>query len=170
MLPLRLTAATLVVSTLSGAAAATDQVAGDRYTFTSPNGVIEACVALAKVPGGVYADRDLAAEKALCGIDIYDQRVAICPKLRSTSPGTFVYQITRGPYASDQKGFEAKVCPRGDVVVKEADGPPANFKVTMNAKGTSGTFSTASLLYYHYARYLDASIQVPVSVYRNIDR
>ncbi len=55
-------------------------------------------------------------------------------------------------------------------MVKEADGPPTNFKVTMNAKGTSGTFSTASLLYYHYARYLDASIQVPVSVYRSIDR
>jgi hypothetical protein len=170
MHPLRLTAAALVVSALSGAAAATDKVSGDRYTFTSPNGVIEACVALAKAPGGVYSGQDLADEKALCGIDIYDQEVAVCPKLRSTSPGTFVYRITRGPYASDQKGFEAKVCPRGDVVVKEADGPPTNFRVTMNAKGTSGTFSTASLLYYHYARYLGSSIQVPVSVYRSIDR
>jgi len=40
----------------------------------------------------------------------------------------------------------------------------------MNAKGTSGTFATASLLYYHLARYLDASVRVPVSVYRSIDR
>jgi len=40
----------------------------------------------------------------------------------------------------------------------------------MNAKGTSGTFSTASLLYYHLTRYLDASIRAPVSVYRSIDR
>ena len=170
MHPLTQIAAALVTSAFSFAAAATDKVAGDRYPFTSPSGVTETCVALDKVPGGVYSKQDATDEQALCGIDIYDRRAAVCPKLRSTSPGTFVYQITRGPYAADQKGFEADVCPRGDVVVKEADGPPANFKVTMNAKGTSGTFSTASLLYYHYARYLDASVHVPVSVYRSIDR
>jgi len=151
-------------------AAATDKVAGDRHTFSSPNGVTETCVALAKVPGGVYSDEDKVKEKALCAIDIYDRHVAVCPKLKSTSPGTFVYELTKGPFAGDQKGFEAKVCPRGDIVVPEADGPPAGFKVTMNAKGTSGTFATASLLYYHFARYLDASIHVSVSVYRSIDR
>jgi hypothetical protein len=122
------------------------------------------------MPGGVYSAEDQAQERALCALDIYDPRVAVCPKLKSTSPGTFVYELTRGPFAKDQTGFEAKVCPRGDIVVPEADGPPAGFKVTMNAKGTSGTFATASLLYYHFARYLDASIQVPVSVYRSIDR
>ena len=145
-------------------ATATDKVAGDRHPFSSPNGVTETCVALAKMPGGVYSDEDKAKEKALCAIDIYDRHVAVCPKLKSTSPGTFVYELTKGPYAGDQKGFEAKVCPRGDIVVPEADGPPAGFKVTMNAKGTSGTFSTASLLYYHLTRYLDASIRAPVSV------
>ena len=149
---------------------ASDAVKGDRHTFASPNGVTETCVALTKMPGGLYSAQDEAKEKALCGIDIYDKQVGICPKLRSTSPGTFVYEMTKGPYAGDQKGFEAKVCPRGDVVVQEADGPPASFKVTMNAKNTSGTFSTASLLYYHFSRYLGASIQVPVSVYRSIDR
>jgi hypothetical protein len=159
-----------LLAVLSGTAAATDKVAGDRHTFTSPNGVAETCIALAKVPGGVYSEEDKAKEKALCGIDIYDRHVAVCPKLKSTSPGTFVYGLTKGPYAGDQKGFEAKVCPRGDIVVPEADGPPAGFKVTMNAKGTSGTFATASLLYYHLARYLDASVRVPVSVYRSIDR
>jgi len=162
--------AALVLGALSATAGATDRVAGDRHIFTSPNGVSETCVALARFPGGVYLPEDAAQEKALCAIDIYDKRVAVCPKLKSTSPGTFVYEITRGPFASDQKGFEAKVCPRGDVVVSEADGPPASFKVTMNAKNTSGTFSTASLLYYHFARYLDASIRVPVSVYRSVDR
>ncbi len=160
----------LLLAAFSMAAAATDQVAGDRYTFASPNGVTETCVALTPFPGGAYSAEDAAKEKALCGLDIYDRRVAVCPKLRSTSPGTFVYEITKGPYAGDQKGFEAKVCPRREVVVSEADGPPAGFKVTMNAKNTSGTFSTASLLYYHFARYLDASIHVPVSVYRSIDR
>jgi hypothetical protein len=159
----------LLLSVLTSASA-TDRVAGERRTFESPNGITETCVALARIPGGVYSDGDRTQEAALCGIDIYDPRVAICPKLRSTSPGTFVYEITRGPFAGDQKGFEAHVCPRGEVVVSEADGPPASFKVTMNAKGTSGTFSTASLLYYHFSRYLDSSIHVPVSVYRSIDR
>jgi hypothetical protein len=159
-----------LLALLTCTAAATDKVAGDRHTFTSPNGVTETCVALAKVPGGVYSKEDEASEKALCAIDIYDRHVAVCPKLKSTSPGTFVYELTKGPFAGDQKGFEAKVCPRGDIVVPEADGPPAGFKVTMNAKGTSGTFATASLLYYHFARYLDASIHVPASVYRSIDR
>jgi hypothetical protein len=159
-----------LLALLTCTAAATDKVAGDRHTFRSPNGVTETCVTLAKVPGGVYSKEDEASEKALCGIDIYDRHVAVCPKLKSTSPGTFVYELTKGPFAGDQKGFEAKVCPRGDIVVPEADGPPAGFKVTMNAKGTSGTFATASLLYYHLARYLDASIRVPVSVYRSMDR
>lgn len=151
-------------------ASASDAVEGERRTFTSPNKTVETCVALARMPGGVYSTEDDRAEQALCGIDIYDTNVAICPKLRSTSPGTFVYEIGGGPYADAQKSFESEVCPRGDVVVREADGPPAGFKVTMNAKNTSGTFSTASLLYYHFARYLDATVQVPVSVYRSIDR
>jgi hypothetical protein len=159
-----------LLALLTCTAAATDRVAGDRHTFSSPNGVTETCVALAKAPGGVYSDEDKAMERALCAIDIYDRHVSVCPKLKSTSPGTFVYELTKGPFAGDQKGFEATVCPRGDIVVPEADGPPAGFKVTMNAKGTSGTFATASLLYYHFARYLDASIHVPVSVYRSVDR
>ena len=163
-------AAPLLLAMLSSTAAATDSVVGERHTFTSPNAVTETCVALAKVPGGVYSADDKANEQALCAIDLYDRHVGVCPKLKSTSPGTFVYTLTKGPYAGDQKGFEAKVCPRGDVVVPEADGPPAGFKVTMNAKGTSGTFSTASLLYYHLSRYLDSSIRVPVSVYRSVDR
>ena len=151
-------------------AGASDAVKGDRHAYTSPGGIAETCVTLARMPGGVYSEEDKAAEQALCSIDIYDANVAVCPKLRSTSPGTFVYQIGKGPYAGAQKRFEAEVCPRGDVIVEEADGPPAGFKVTMNAKNTSGTFSTASLLYYHFARYLDASVHVPVSVYRSIDR
>ena len=170
MHPRRRHAAILLAVALPGAVLATDKVVGDRHAFRSPNGITETCVALAKMPGGVYSVEDLAQEKALCALDIYDTHVAICPKLKSTSPGTFVYELTRGPFTNDQGGFEAKVCPRGEILVPEADGPPAGFKVTMNAKGTSGTFASASLLYYHFARYLGASVHVPVSVYRSIDR
>lgn len=149
---------------------ASDSVVGDTHTFLSPNGVTEACVALAKMPGGVYSSDDIAREQALCAIDIYDSNVGICPKLRSTSPGTFIYSLEGGDLAGKQAAFENKVCPRGDTVVPEADGPPASFKVTMNDPQTSGTFSTASLLYYHFSRYLDTYAFVPVAVYRSIDR
>jgi hypothetical protein len=40
----------------------------------------------------------------------------------------------------------------------------------MNDSHTSATFSTASLLYYHFSRYLDADVHVPVSVYRSMDK
>lgn len=151
-------------------AAANDRVAGETHRFLSPDDVSEACVALARIPGGKYSADDVARETDLCGIDIYDQNVAICPKLTSTSPGTFIYRLEGGPFAGDQTGFENKVCPRGKTVVSEANGPPASFKVTMNDRETSATFSTASLLYYHFARYFDTSLFVPVAVYRSIDR
>ena len=151
-------------------AGANDRVAGETHRFLSPNDVAETCVALTRIPGGKYSADDVARERALCSIDIYENNVAICPKLTSTSPGTFIYRLEGGPFAGDQERFENEVCPRGKTLVAEADGPPASFKVTMNDRDTSATFSTASLLYYHFARYFDTSLFVPVSVYRSIDR
>ncbi len=40
----------------------------------------------------------------------------------------------------------------------------------MNTRQTSGTFSTASLLYYHFSRYFNTVVKVPVAVWRSIDR
>lgn len=153
-----------------GAAWANDRVAGHTMLFTSPAGVDERCVSLSEMPGGHYRDHDIKQEKALCSINFYDDNVGICPKLRSTSPGTFVYRLGTGPYSGNQQGFEQQVCPRGDIMVKEADGSPVSFKVTMNDRNTSGTFSTASLLYYHFSRYFDTNIHVPVAVWRSMDR
>ncbi len=147
-----------------------DQVTGDVSNFESPNGITEHCVALTKMPNGIYDSDQIAAEKALCALDFYDPDVALCPKLRSTSPGTFVYRLEGSSYAGKKELFEEIVCPRGAIVVPEASGPPTSFKVTMNARDTSGTFSTSSLLYYHFSRYLDSSINVPVAVWRSMDR
>ena len=134
-----------------------------------PCGECESCVALARMPGGSYSEIDADREKALCSIDFYAADIGLCPKLRSTSPGTFVYRIDGG-FSGGQAEFEQQVCPRGELLPAEADGAPVSFKVTMNQRDTSATFSTSALLYYHFSRYFDTSIRVPVAVYRSMDR
>ena len=158
---------TLGLALLAGTGAA---AAGTTVEFRSPNGVVERCVALSEIPRGVYSDADRAEEAAFCGIDFYSDDVAICPKIWSTSPATIVHDVSAGPWAHRGREFEEKVCSRGTHARDAAHGELAAFKITMNAKDTSATFSTASLLYYHFARYLDAATYVPVAVYRSMDR
>lgn len=81
-----------------------------------------------------------------------------------------VYDISEGPYASDRARFESHACNEGKSAKELARDSLAKFKPTMNAKGTSATFSTASLLYYHFSRYFDATVKVPVAVWRSMDR
>ena len=79
-------------------------------------------------------------------------------------------QTDQSPFAGDAAGFETDQCGTSSPVKRGALGEPLSFKMTMNARQTSATFSTASLLYYHFSRYLDAAVHVPVSVYRSMDR
>jgi hypothetical protein len=137
--------------------------------FTSPNGITERCVQIEQVPGGVYDSDDLEDETAYCAIDLYANDVALCPKTWSTSPGMMVYDIAEGPYANDRAAFMRNACPEGKAAGDLASDDLAKFKVTMNASGTSGTFSTSSLLYYHFSRYFDMTVMVPVAVWRSID-
>ena len=145
-------------------------VSGVVTAHVSPTGVEEHCVILDRMPGGLYSNEDRAQEQAFCGIDFYAGSSALCPKVFSTSPGTLVYDISHGEFAGKPKDFESGHCASSSPVKRGALGEPISFKMTMNEKGTSGTFSTASLLYYHFSRFLNAEVHVPVSVYRSIDR
>jgi hypothetical protein len=132
-------------------------------TYTSPNGQRESCVALAKLPIGNYKDGDSAEEQRLCNIDFYNNSVALCPKTWSTSPGTIISDFSGLANSSAQA--ESSLC--------RAHGPMktlAKFKQTMNQNGTSGTFSGSSIMYYHLSRALDTSVNVPVAVYRSMDK
>jgi hypothetical protein len=151
-------------------AVASDQILGEAATFTSPNGVTETCVRIAPMPGAVYSEADQKAEAAFCAIDLYAATVGLCPKTWSTSPGMIVHDLSSGPYAGDRAGFEANACPQGKEAKEASGGELAKFKPTMNAKGTSGTFSPSPLLYYHLSRYFEADIGVPVAVWRSMDR
>ena len=143
---------------------------GAAVQYASPHGREEQCVVLDRMPGGSYSDEDLAQEKAFCAIDFYSGQHALCPKVFSTSPGTLVYDISRGRFAGSPDAFERAQCASSSPVKRGALGAPVSYKITMNDAQTSATFSTASLLYYHFARYLGADVHVPVSVYRTMDK
>lgn len=151
------------------AVAASDAVQGDVTTYQSPNGVKERCVRITPVPGGTYSKGDKEEEARYCSVDLYAPTVALCPKTWSTSPGTMIYDISSGPYAGDRARFERDACREGKSAKSLAAGEIAKYKVTMNAKGTSGTFSASPLLYYHFARYFDMTVNVPVAVWRSMD-
>jgi hypothetical protein len=166
----RAAALTAALALAATAAFASDAVIGAATTFTSPNGVVERCVRIAPMQGAVYSEDDLKEEEAYCAIDLYASDVAICPKTWSTSPGMTVYDISEGPYANDRRGFERNACAEGKSAKDLAADDLAKFKPTVNARGTSGTFSTSSLLYYHVSRYFGAEVGVPVAVWRSMDR
>lgn len=152
------------------AAQASSEVRGETVSYTSPNGVLEHCVLLTRMPGATYRPEEEAQERRLCAIDFYQPTHALCPKLFSTSPGTLVYDLSAGPYARRPVEFEREVCSTGHVVTNEAVGGAISYKMSVNTRETSATFANASLIYYHFARYFDAAVQVPPAVLRSIDR
>lgn len=154
---------------MAGAAQASDAVVGEATAFTSPNGVTEHCVRIAPIPGGTYSKHDAKEEADYCAIDFYAADVALCPKTWSTSPGMMVYDVSEGAYAGNRAEFERNACKEGKSAKDLAADDLAKFKSTMNAKGTSGTFAPSSLLYYHFSRYFDATVIVPVAVWRSMD-
>lgn len=165
----RVFAAVAALLATIGTAQASDAVIGDVATFTSPNGVEEKCVRIAPIPGGFYSKGDAEDEADYCGIDFYDASVALCPKTWSTSPGMMVYDVSEGSYAGNRAEFERNACKEGKSAKELAGDDLAKFKSTMNARGTSGTFAPSSLLYYHFSRYFDATVKVPVAVWRSMD-
>ena len=145
-------------------------VRGDTVAYEAPGGTQEACVAIEHAPDGRYSDADRSDEKALCAIDFYSGSVGLCPKVFSTSPGTLVYDLSGGPFAGQASAFEKQQCSERRIIKSGASGGPVSFKMTMNTPDTSATFAPASWLYYHFSRYFDTDVHVPVSVYRSMDR
>lgn len=137
---------------------------GTTVEYQSPNGITERAIALPDIPGGVYSRKDKAKEEDFLGIDFYDNSIGLCPKTWSTSPGTMVRNIAAT--GQSQADYESQC--------KGKDVPPsvkkvAVYKQSMNQNNTSGTFSMASLLYYHFSRYFDMSVHIPVAIYREMD-
>lgn len=131
--------------------------------FKSPNGVAELCLAYEKLPLGKYSEGDAEKEQEFCSVDFYNNSVALCPKTWSTSPGTIVRNNLESGKSS--VASEATNCGHGSSLDSIA-----KFKQTMNRVDTSGTYSGAPILYYHFSRALDVTVDVSVAVYRTMDR
>ena len=161
---------TALTLSMSGSMAAAATFSGTAINHRSPHGLDEQCIILDRMPGGSYSDADRKLEKEFCAIDFYAGGHALCPKVFSTSPGTLIYALSRGQYAGDMAAFEAEQCATSSPVKRGAPGEPVSWKMTVNGNGTSATFSTAALLYYHFSRHFNTDVHVPVSTYRSMDK
>lgn len=136
----------------------------EAVTYQSPNGRTEECTALPEIPGADISDKDRKKEKNLCDANFYAEGIALCPKTNSTSAAAVIRDIEESGLTTQQ--FEnSPDC--GDKLESDRI---AKFKITMNQKGTSGTTSGSSIMYYHMSRYLDTLVEVPVAVLRTMDK
>jgi len=157
-----LSVAALAASAASGSLPAAP-VTGQVTEFRSPSGVIEQCIRLQEFPGAHYSNHDREVEEFYCALDF--AKLALCPKLWSTSPGTILYEIE----GDDHTAFERQNCSDGHHAKAAAKSHPGNFKVSVNARDSSATYAPSSWVYYHLSRYFRMQTHVPVAVYRSTD-
>lgn len=139
----------------------------EKFYFQSPNGIEEACHILEEIPEGLYSDKDKQKEQFFCSLSFYDDpNIGLCPKTWSTSPAIVLYKLNGTDFENNKEEFEAGDCRKARKKIKSIN----KYKHTMNQSGTSGTYSPSSLLYYHFSRYFDSMIKVPVAVYREMDK
>ena len=148
-----------------------------QFQGTSVNHVKEQCIVLNRFSqdsGAKYHTKDSDKEQELCGIAFDNKAIGMCPKTWSTSSGTIVYDISKSKYGEHPESFEAEYCPKQRALKGKVAGIDklASFKQSVNGQfhqSTSATFSQASPLYYHFSRYLNATVDVPVAVMRTMD-
>lgn len=153
---------------------ATSGVAGENITgeateFSSWFGVTEQCVRVTPMPGASFSEQDVAEEAALCGLDLYDMNIAICPKIWSTSPSVVLYDLAGSKLENERRKFQEDICPGGKAAKYVATAELARLKFTMNNQGTSAAYAPAPILYYNLSRYLDTDVHVAPAVWRSID-
>ena len=142
-------------------------VSGQVTGYEVSDDVTEQCIEISAFPGAQYSDRDQSQEKFYCELDL--RKLALCPKIWSTSPGTILYEIDDPVSDGDISRFEREHCSEGYHAANKAKSEPAIFKLSINERDTSATYAPASWVYYHLSRYFQTGIQVPVAVYRSMD-
>lgn len=140
----------------------------DPAIFQAPGQGTEKSIALPDLPGANYSKKDREKEREFFTVDFHSPQTGLCPKTWSTSPGTIVYDLSEATVSQGE--FESQVCKQKGGDDRVGADKIAKFKSSMNADGTSGTYSLSSLLYYHFSRYLDTEVYVPPSIYRELNR
>ena len=142
-------------------------VEGEAARFQAPSGLTEECIRISPFPGAHYRKHDLKTEAAYCDLEL--ERLALCPKLWSTSPGTILYEIDPATVGGDYAAWEKQHCGGGHHAKAAALDKPATFKISVNDHDTSATYAPSSWVYYHLSRYFGTAVQVPPAVYRSLD-
>ena len=123
----------------------------------------EYCQITSALDASTISAGDRKTEQQLCDIDFENSKfIKLCPKTWSTSPSTIILGLGEQPQFANGLCDKKKSMKPYDKLAK--------FKVSMNESGTSGTFSMASLLYYQFSRYLTTSVNVPVAVYKSMNK
>lgn len=148
---------------------ASENITGEATDFSSWFGVSEQCVRITPMPGAVFSEEDIAGEKALCGLDLYNMNIALCPKIWSTSPSIVLYDLAGSKLEDKRKKFQEDICPGGKAAKYAATAELARLKFTMNNPGTSAAYAPAPILYYNLSRYLATDVHVAPAVWRSID-
>lgn len=73
--------------------------------YRSPNGLTERSSALPPIPNGVYSKKDAEQEAKLVGFNFYAEKIALCPKTWSTSPGTILRDLSATDYIQSSFDF-----------------------------------------------------------------
>ena len=140
-------------------------VATQKYSV--PNGDRqEICVVPRHLPDFPYGAEDEAHEKALCDLDFYDNKAAVCPKLNSTNPGLDIHTIPQG--------FTLHQVTEDRCMVKDPKSDPKKpedlaKKIAKYKLSTSCSYTPSLLSYYHVSRFLGGILNVPVAVIRTVD-
>ncbi len=146
-----------------------ENITGEATEFSSWFDVTERCVRVTPMPGAVFSDNDVAEEKSLCELDLYNMNIGICPKIWSTSPSVVLYDLAGSKLEDKRRKFQEDICPGGKAAKYVATSELARLKFTMNNPGTSAAYAPAPILYYHLSRYLDTEVHVAPAVWRSID-
>ncbi len=148
----------------------------DQFQGTAKDYGKEQCFLLtrfAEQSGAHYRSNDSKKEEDLCAIDFNNKGIGLCPKTWSTSPGTVIYDIEKSSYNGNPGKFESDYCPKQRALKGKVAGVDklASYKQSVNGQfnqSTSATFAQASPLYYHFSRYFNMTVDVPVAVIRTM--
>lgn len=139
--------------------------------FISPTGLTETCK-IASITGSAqgieYSQKDLKKQKKLCKMNFHSNenlfkykglksKLAVCPKVKNTSPGLEVFVLKEGV---ERESFLQNECGKK---VKLTAKKLAKYKVS-----TSCGYVPSMLGYYHIGRLLNIG-NVPVAVLRTMD-
>jgi hypothetical protein len=131
-------------------------------SFSSPNYQNEICLLPNHSGQSAYSEADVKIEQELCHFDLYGQtpnmqRVAVCPKIKSTNPGMHLL-LDHATSAFPDRSLNCGIRDESLNLVAK------------HKQSISCSYTPSILMYYHLSRRLGNILNIPVAVVRTIDK